>query len=170
MVYKEGLSCHATQKKIHTPIQLLWHLFNLFKDARNDITPEFPGIPPDSVTFPLPRRIPLLLYEGTLGESKGGNARVTRATSIRAAVGHSTNTTTQHTTTNMSRCRPTHQRLWPSLSMGRPAAPLNHGAAAPQHHAHAASHRACVRCRWFPCLGRCNATHQKTERGARSWP
>ena len=44
------------------------------------------------------------------------------------------NTTTQphnHTTTNMRRCRPTLQRLWPSPSMGRAAAPLNHGAARP---------------------------------------
>ena len=52
----------------------------------------------------------------------------------------------------MSRCRPTLQRLWPSPSMGRAAAPLNHGAAAPQHHAQAASRRACVRCRWFALL------------------
>ena len=54
--------------------------------------------------------------------------------------------------------------------MGRAAAPLNHGAAAPQHHAQAVSRRACVRCRWFARLGRRNATHQKTEMGAGSWP
>ena len=83
---------------------------------------------------------------------------------------HNTTTQPQHTTTNMSRCRPTLQRLQPSLSMGRPAAPLNHGAAAPQHHAQAASHRACVRRSWFPCLGRRNATHQKTEREVGPWP
>ena len=76
-----------------------------------------------------------------------------------------TTTQPQHTTTNMSRCRPTLQRLWPSPSMGRAAAPLNHGAAAPQHHAQAASRRACVRCCWFARLGRRNAIHRKTERG-----
>ena len=36
----------------------------------------------------------------------------------------------QHTTTNMSRRRPTLQRRWPSLSMGRLSAPPTNGAAA----------------------------------------
>jgi hypothetical protein len=40
------------------------------------------------------------------------------------------NTITQHTTTHMSRRRPTLQRLWPSLSMGRLLAPPTNGAAA----------------------------------------
>ena len=35
----------------------------------------------------------------------------------------------QHTTTNMSRRRPTLQRRWPSLSMGRLSAPPTNGAA-----------------------------------------
>ena len=79
------------------------------------------------------------------------------------------NTTTQHTTTNMSRCRPTLQRLWPSPSMGRAAAPSNHGAAAPQHHAQAASRRACVRCCWFACLEGQKQRDQKIEGGGGAW-
>jgi len=70
----------------------------------------------------------------------------------------------------MSRCRPSLQRLWPSPSMGGPAAPPTHGAAAPYGPMQGTRHRIRRRRCWFPCLGRCNATHQKTERGARSWP
>ena len=85
-----------------------------------------------------------------------------------------TTTQPQHTTINMSCCRPTLQQLCSSPSMGSPAAPPNHGAAAPQHHAQAASHRACVRCHWFPCLGRCNAQPIKKQREGRGldlrWP
>ncbi len=42
-----------------------------------------------------------------------------------------TQKTKKHTTTNMSRRRPTHQRLWPSLSMATSAMDLDLGAAAP---------------------------------------
>jgi hypothetical protein len=37
----------------------------------------------------------------------------------------------QHTTTNMSRCPPTLQRLWPSLSMATSTMDPNLGASAP---------------------------------------
>ena len=37
----------------------------------------------------------------------------------------------QHTTTNMSHCHPTHQRLWCSLSMATSAMALDLGATAP---------------------------------------
>ena len=81
---------------------------------------------------------------------------------------HTQHTThnTQHTTTNISRCRPTLQRLWPFPSMGRPVAPLTHGAATPYGPIQGTHHRVRWRRCWFPCLGRRNATHQKTERGA----
>ncbi len=52
-----------------------------------------------------------------------------------------------------------------SLSMGRAVAPPNHGAAALQHHAKAASYRGRARCRWFACLGRVGHFNQKIERG-----
>jgi uncharacterized integral membrane protein len=74
------------------------------------------------------------------------------------------------TTTNMSCCRPTLQRLWPSPSMGRSAAPPTHGAAAPYGPMKGARHRVRRRRCWFPCLGRRNATHQKTEREVGPWP
>jgi hypothetical protein len=57
------------------------------------------------------------------------------------------------------------KRLCPLLSMGRAAAPPNHGAAAPQCRTQGASHRACARCRWFACLGGRNERHRKIERG-----
>ncbi len=60
--------------------------------------------------------------------------------------------------------RPNHQRLWPSPSMGRPAAPPTNGAATPygpmQDTRHWVRRHRC----WYPCLGRRNATHQKIER------
>ncbi len=42
-----------------------------------------------------------------------------------------TQKTQQHTTTNMSRRRPTHQRLWPSLSMATSTMDLDLGTAVP---------------------------------------
>jgi hypothetical protein len=75
------------------------------------------------------------------------------------------NTTTQHTTINMSRSCPTLQRLALSLSMGRAVAPPNHGASAPRHHTQAASRRACACCRWSDRLGGRNERHRKIERG-----
>ena len=80
-----------------------------------------------------------------------------------------TTTLPQHTTTKMSHCCPTLQRLWPSPSMGRPAAPLTHGAAAPYGPIQGARHRVRRHHCWFPCLGHRNATHQKTEKEAGSW-
>jgi len=72
---------------------------------------------------------------------------------------HNTTTQPQHTTINMSRCRPSLQRLWPSPSMGRPAAPPTHGAAAPYGPMQGARHRVMRRRSWFPCFGCLNATH-----------
>jgi hypothetical protein len=63
---------------------------------------------------------------------------------------------TEHTTHNNQQdepCHPTPSGFALSLSMGRAAAPPNHGAAAPQRHTQAASCRACTRCRWFAHLG-----------------
>jgi hypothetical protein len=84
-----------------------------------------------------------------------------------------TTTQPQHTTTKMSPCRPTLQWLWPSPSMDRPAAPLTHGATAPYGPMQGAHHRVSWHRCWFPCLGRCNATHQQ-QRGGRGlglrWP
>ena len=76
---------------------------------------------------------------------------------------------TQHTTTKMGCRRPTLQRLQPSPSMSRPAAPPNHGAATPYGPMQGACHRVRRRRCWFPCFGHHNATHQITERGAGSW-
>ncbi len=53
----------------------------------------------------------------------------------------------------------------PSLSMGNAVAPQNHGAAAPQCHAQAASRRGCACCCWFARLGRRNKRHRIIERG-----
>ena len=59
----------------------------------------------------------------------------------------------QHTTTNMSRHRPTLQRHWPSHSMGRLLAPPTNGAAA-SYWSHA--RRPCpwsgLAARWLVCL------------------
>ena len=60
------------------------------------------------------------------------------------------NTKHKHTTTSLNHRHPV---AFPSLSMGRAAAPLNHGTTALQHHAQAASHWACIHCHWFAHLG-----------------
>ena len=52
----------------------------------------------------------------------------------------------------------------PSLSMGRLAAPPNHGAAASYRLMQGARHRVWRRHGWFACLGRQKETHQKIER------
>ncbi len=76
------------------------------------------------------------------------------------------NTTHTDTTTNkMSHATLPSSGFAPSLPMGRAVAPPNHGAAAPQRHAQAASCRGCTRCRWFAHLGRRNRRHQIIERG-----
>jgi hypothetical protein len=81
------------------------------------------------------------------------------------------NTTHTDTTTNkMSRATPPSSGFAPSLSMGRAVALPNHGAAAPQRHAQAASRRGCARCRWFACMGRQNKRHRIIERGGVPWP
>ena len=77
------------------------------------------------------------------------------------------NTTHTDTTTNKMSLGATlsSSGFAPSLSMGREVAPPNHGAAAPQRHAQAASCRGCARCCWFAPLGRQNKRHQIIERG-----
>jgi len=51
--------------------------------------------------------------------------------------------------------------------MGRPAAPPTHGAAAPYGPMQGARRWVRSRRPSIPCLGRRNATHQKTERGGK---
>ncbi len=76
------------------------------------------------------------------------------------------NTTHIDTTTNKMSCATLPSSGFaPSLSMSRAVAPPNHGTAAPQRHAQAASRRGCARCHWFACLGRQNKRHQIIERG-----
>jgi hypothetical protein len=53
----------------------------------------------------------------------------------------------------MSRRRPTLQRLWPSLSMGRLLAPPTNGTAAPYGLTQGARGRVWRRDGWFTCLG-----------------
>ncbi len=72
-------------------------------------------------------------------------------------LGYSTtihNPTQPHTRTNMSHCGAAlpSSSFALSLSMGRAAAPPNHGTSTPRHHTQAESHRACARCCWFACL------------------
>jgi hypothetical protein len=57
----------------------------------------------------------------------------------------------QHTTTNMSRHRPTLQWCWPSLSMGRLLAPPTNGAAA-SYRSHARHPWSGLAVRWLVCL------------------
>ncbi len=87
---------------------------------------------------------------------------------------HKTHNTTHiiDTTTNkMSRDTLPSSSFAPSLSMGGAVASLNHGAAAPQRHAQAVTHRGCARCCWFACLGRQNGKrHQISETGGVPWP
>jgi hypothetical protein len=76
------------------------------------------------------------------------------------------NTTHTDTTANkMSHAILPSSSFAPSLSMGRAVAPPNHGAAAPQCHAQAASCQGCTCCHWFARLGRQNKRHQIIERG-----
>jgi len=71
----------------------------------------------------------------------------------------------QHTTTNMSHCRPTLQRLWPSLSMATSAMDPNLGAAAPHGPIQGSRRRLCSRHCWFLRSGCRNATPQKQREG-----
>jgi len=80
-----------------------------------------------------------------------------------------TQKTQKHTTTNMSRRRPTHQRLWPSLSMATSAMDLYLGAAAPYGpEAGAGCSMRSRRCR-FSWLERRNRAHEKIESCAGLW-
>ena len=61
------------------------------------------------------------------------------------------NTKPQHTTTNMSCRRPTLQRWWPSLFMGRLSAPPTNGAAA-SYRSHARRPWSGLAAQWLVCL------------------
>jgi hypothetical protein len=76
----------------------------------------------------------------------------------------------QHTTTNMSRHRPTLQWLWPSLSMATSPMDPNLGAAAPYGSVNGAMHQVRSRCSSILHLGCQNTTPQKTERETGLWP
>ncbi len=74
--------------------------------------------------------------------------------------------TSSSTTIKMSRAPPYESGFALSLSMGRAAAPPNHGAATPQHHGEAASYRGRACCRWFAFGGGVEVTESKNrERG-----
>ena len=75
----------------------------------------------------------------------------------------------QHTTTNMSRRRPTHQRLRSSLSMAKSAMDLDLGAAAPYGSEAGAGRSVCSRRCRFRRLERRNRAHKK-KRCAGPWP
>ncbi len=64
-----------------------------------------------------------------------------------------TKTQPQHTTTNMSRCRPTLWRLWPSISMATATTAVALDSAAPYRPMQGARHRVRRSCCLFPCLG-----------------
>ena len=81
-----------------------------------------------------------------------------------------TQKTQQHTTTNMSRRRPTHQRLRSSLSMAKSAMDLDLGAAAPYASEAGAGCSMCSRRCRFRRLERRNRAHEKIERCAGPWP
>ena len=75
-------------------------------------------------------------------------------------------THTHRTTNKMSRVPPYQSGFALSPSMGRAVAPPNHGTAAPQHHAEAASYRSRARCRWFAFFGGVEVAESKNrERG-----
>jgi hypothetical protein len=81
-----------------------------------------------------------------------------------------TQKTQQHTTTNMSRRHPTHQRLRSSLSMATSAMDLDLGAANPNGSEAGAGRSVCSRRCRFSQLERRNRAHEKIERCARLWP
>ena len=81
-----------------------------------------------------------------------------------------TQKTQQHTTTNMSRRRPTHQWLRSSLSMATSAMDLDLGTAAPYGSEAGAGRSMCSRCCRFCRLEHWNRAHKKIERCTRLWP
>jgi hypothetical protein len=91
--------------------------------------------------------------------------------SSRRLEGKTQNTTHMiDTTTNkMSRATLPSSGFAPFLSMGGAVVPPNHGTAAPQCHAQAATHRGCACCCWFACLGRQNKRQQIIERRGVPW-
>ncbi len=81
-----------------------------------------------------------------------------------------TQKTQQHTTTNMSRRRPTHQQLWSSLSMATFAMDLYLGAAALYGSEAGAGCSVRSHCCRFSWLEHQRKSHQKMERKAGPWP
>ncbi len=81
-----------------------------------------------------------------------------------------TQKTQQHTTTNMSRRRPTHQWLRSSLSMATSAMDLDLGTATPYGSEAGAGRSMCSRCCRFCRLEHWNRAHKKIERCTRLWP
>ena len=76
----------------------------------------------------------------------------------------------KHTTSNMSRRRPTHQRLWPSLSMATSAMDLDLGAAAPYGSEAGAGCSVHSRHCRFSWLERQYRAHKKIESCTGLWP
>ncbi len=97
--------------------------------------------------------------------------RIGTVVSSRRLEGKTQNTThiIDTTTNKMSHATLPSSGFAPSLSMGGAVAPPNHGAAAPQCRAQAATHRGCACCCWFACLGRRNKRQQIIERGGVPW-
>ncbi len=81
-----------------------------------------------------------------------------------------TQKTQQNTTTNMSRRRPTHQRLPSSFYMATSAMDLDLGAANPYGSEAGAGRSVCYRRCRFRQLERRNRAHEKIERCAGLWP
>jgi hypothetical protein len=73
------------------------------------------------------------------------------------------------TTNKMSRATLPSRGFAHSLSIGGAVGPPNHGAAAPQRHAQAATRRGCACCHWFARLGRQNKRQRIIERGGVPW-
>ncbi len=96
--------------------------------------------------------------EFSLGGSKKGKKNNRNAQTQHKTQPHNI----QHNTSTTSSSHH-HPAAFPSLSVGRAATPLNHGAAPPQYHAQAASHWACIHCHWFACLGGRKKRDQKIE-------
>ncbi len=80
-----------------------------------------------------------------------------------------TQETQQHTTTNMSRRRPTHQRLWSSLSMATSAMDLDLGTPTLYGSEAGTGHSVRSRRYWFRQVKRRNRAPEKIERSARLW-
>ncbi len=84
--------------------------------------------------------------------------------------GPAQNTTTQNTQQPTWIPLPYPPVALPSPSMGRPVAPLTHGAEVTKVPKKGVRRRLCAQHGWFPCSGRHTDTPQKSERWEGSWP